>query len=238
MKRHRTAMTIIWMMAVAGLAAPSAYAAPAVQAAVGAGAAFPPPDPMENATHGERDTLIGPLDTLDIAVYRIDGLTRTVQVNSNGEIDYPLIGTITAMGKTADALATEIAAKLGARYVEAPQVTVFIKQSQSQKITVTGAVLKPGVYDATGRLTLMQAIAIANGTGEFANKRSVVVFRMINHRRTAGLFSLAAIQAGKVDDPEIYPGDAIVVAESNSKRRLHDIIGLAPLFVLLSPLGI
>lgn len=234
MKINFPVAALVWMAVIAvTIPASTQAAAPTPPLS---GSAFPPPDSIADVTQAQQEYVIGPLDTLDIAVYRVDSLSRTVQVDSGGDIELPLVGTIVALGKTPRQLSAEIAAKLQAKFIESPQVTVLVKSSLNQKITITGSVLHPGVYDAVGRMTLMQAVAVAQGTGELANKKDVVVFRMIDKRRVAAVFNLTSIEAGKVTDPQVYPNDIIVVAESGSKKTLHNIIGLAPLFVFLTPL--
>jgi polysaccharide biosynthesis/export protein len=75
---------------------------------------------------------IGPLDVLDISVFKVPDLGKTVQVDSNGTITYPLVGEIPAAGKTAHELERELAQRLGAKYLRSPQVTVIIKKHNSQ----------------------------------------------------------------------------------------------------------
>ena len=67
---------------------------------------------------------IGPLDVLDVTVLKVPDLSKTVQVDRNGNITYPLIGEIPAAGKTA----RELVQRLGAKYLSSPQITVTIKQ--------------------------------------------------------------------------------------------------------------
>ena len=71
---------------------------------------------------------IGPLDVLDVTVLKVPDLSKTVQVDRNGNITYPLIGEIPAAGKSARELARELAQRLGAKYLRSPQITVTIKQ--------------------------------------------------------------------------------------------------------------
>ena len=71
---------------------------------------------------------IGPLDVLDVTVLKVPDLSKTVQVDRNGNITYPLIGEIPAAGKTARELARELVQRLGAKYLRSPQITVTIKQ--------------------------------------------------------------------------------------------------------------
>ena len=221
------------MFAIVAPAAARAGQAPAVMSV----AKLPAPDLIANASASQPDYVIGPLDKLEIKVYPESDLGGEIQVDTSGKIEMPLIGSVMAAAKTPGQLGHEIAAQLGAKYLVSPSVAVEVKDSASQKYTVTGAVLKPGVYDALGQVTLMQAIAIAQGVNEYANDRNVVIFRTIHGARAAALVDLDEVEKGKVDDPQIYPGDVIVVATSASKRFIHNLIGVTPLLYFLHPLG-
>lgn len=196
---------------------------------------LPPPDLAANALQQQQEYVIGPLDTLEITVFQEQNLGGVIQVDANGNITLPLVGTMRAAAKTPTQLGDELAVKLGDKFLQSPQVRVVVKTSVSQRYTVSGAVAKPGVFDAVGRTTLLQAVANAQGVTEFANDRNVVVFRTVDKRRVAAVVSLADIQMGRIDDPEIYPGDVIVVSSSKSRKALHDIVGLTPLFFFLRP---
>ncbi|MDP3173313.1 MAG: polysaccharide biosynthesis/export family protein [Phenylobacterium sp.] len=194
---------------------------------------LPPPDPAASAAVQQQDYRIGPLDTLEITVFKVDNLNRTLQVDASGAIDFPLIGSVQASAKTPRQLGDEIAVRLGARYLQSPQVGVLVKSSQSSKFTVEGSVKRPGVYDIIGRMTLIQAVATAEGVDQFANLKTVVIFRTVDRQRRAAVVNLADIRLGKVEDPQIYPADVIVVPVSGSKRALQNVIGATPLFSLL-----
>ncbi|MFV3517366.1 polysaccharide biosynthesis/export family protein, partial [Mycobacterium tuberculosis] len=99
----------------------------------------------------------------------------TVQVDGNGTAAMPLIGSFNALGKTPAELSQIIKQRL-TRYIRNPDVTVSI-DTVSQTVTVDGQVAKPGAYPVTGRMTLMRAIASAQGSNEFADTSYVVVFR-------------------------------------------------------------
>ncbi len=146
----------------------------------------------------------------------------------------PLAGTIDARGKTAEELASAIEASLRGRYIRNPQVTVNIKSSVSQVVTVDGQVIEPGLYPVTNQMTLMRAIASAKGLAEFARQEDIVILRTVNGRRMAGLYNIAAIRNGVYDDPPIYANDVIVVGDSPQRRLFRDFVSLSPL--LAAPL--
>jgi polysaccharide export outer membrane protein len=199
-------------------------------------ASLPPPDSATFAIGQDEDYRIGAYDTLDISVFQVDLLSRTVQVDASGHIQFPMIGDMTVAGKTTHQVSDEIAAKLDQNYVRSPQVTVVLKDSASQKFTVEGAVKGSGVFPLQGHMTLLRAIATAQGVdNDTAKQRDVVIFRTVDHKRVAGLVDLAAVGKGKIDDPPIYAGDVIVVPTSASRRFMKDLIAAPPILFFLHP---
>ena len=190
------------------------------------------PDPTRQA-----DYLISPQDVLVVDVFQIPDLSRTVQVDSSGQILLPLIGQVAASGRTVAQLSNEVENKLGRKYLKDPQVTVTVKDYLSQKITVDGAVVQPGIYPIADNTTLLQAIALAHGPDQHvANLSRVAVFRNAGDKRTAAIFDLSNIRDGKAPDPQIFANDVIVVDTSGTKSFLHNVIGdIAPFFGLFRP---
>lgn len=183
---------------------------------------------------GDRQSLIGPLDTIQIDVFNVPDLSREVQVDAGGQIAMPLIGTIDARGRTAQELAQTIETALRGRYVRNPDVTVNIKSSVSQVVTIDGQVTEPGLYPVTNQMTLLRAIASAKGMSEFAKQDDVVILRTVNGHKMAGLYNIDAIRRGNYADPAIYANDVVVVGDSPVRRRFRDLVSLAPL--LAAPL--
>jgi polysaccharide export outer membrane protein len=177
--------------------------------------------------------LIAPSDTLQIEVFNVDAMNRTVQVDATGRVDLPLIGGVQAADRTASGLAKEIAQRLGDKYLQNPKVTVFVKSSATRRFTIEGAVKEPGVFEWQERTTLMQVIAKAKGADPSARIDRIMVFRKISNQRVAGIFNLTQIREGKVDDPEIYPDDLVVVSDSASARWWRAILGASPLYMIL-----
>jgi polysaccharide export outer membrane protein len=193
------------------------------------------PAPMRaDLSAPDRQSLIGPLDSISVDVFAIPEFTREVQVDASGRIAMPLIGTIDAGGKTAQELSTSIAAALARAGVKRPNVTVNIKDSVSQVVTVDGQVSAPGLYPVTNQMTLMRAIASAKGLSEFAKQDDVVILRTVGNQRIAGLYNIDAIRRGNYADPQIYANDVVIVGDSPQRRLFRDLVSLAPL--LAAPL--
>jgi polysaccharide biosynthesis/export protein len=103
-----------------------------------------------SATPGNHAYKVGALDVLDISVFKAPELSKSVQVADSGTINLPLINDVQVVGRTAQEIERDIAAKLGANYLQKPQVTVYVKEYNSQRVTVEGAVKKPGVFPVRG----------------------------------------------------------------------------------------
>jgi polysaccharide export outer membrane protein len=117
-----------------------------------------------------RDYRIGPEDLLDISVYEDERLNKTVRVGSQGDISLPLVGVLKVEGLTAVQLEREIADLLSEKYYQNPHVSIFIKEYRSQRISVIGAVDKPGVFDVMGQKTVLEGLAMAGGLKEDAGQ--------------------------------------------------------------------
>lgn len=192
--------------------------------------ALPAPDTTTaaGAYEGGTDYRIGAQDLLEISVFGIDDLSRTVRVNSNGQISLPLVGGVMAGGKTIPELEKSIGAALEKGYLQDPQVTVFVKEFTSQRVTLEGALNKPGIYPITGKTSLLQAIAMAQGVEELADLSGVVVFRQVDGKRMGAVFDLREVRTGNAPDPQIYGDDIIVVEQSGSKSAFRRFIQSVP----------
>jgi polysaccharide biosynthesis/export protein len=195
--------------------------------------AMPAPE-RKDLVAKDRPALMGPLDTIQVDVFNVPDLSRELQIDSSGRIAMPLVGTLDASGKTARELANDIEASLRGRYIRKPEVTVNIKSSVSQVVTIDGQVIEPGLYPVTNQMTLMRAVASAKGLSEYARQDDVVVLRTIDSRQYAGLYNIGAIRRGVYDDPPIYANDIIIVGDSPQRRLFRDLVSLSPL--LAAPL--
>ncbi|GAA0708185.1 polysaccharide biosynthesis/export family protein [Dokdonella soli] len=210
---------------------------PAVrQSAPGVPLSLPDSISAAGTYEGGSDYRIGAQDLLEISVFGVPDLGRAVRVNSNGQISLPLVGGVQAGGRTIPELERDIGEKLAKTYLQNPQVSVFVKEFTSQRITLEGSLRNPGIYPITGKTSLLQAVAIAGGLDPLADLEGVVVFRHVHGKKAAALFNLRKIQAGQNEDPQVYGDDIVVVEQSGSKTALRRFIEAAPaigLFLLL-----
>lgn len=186
-----------------------------------------------------RPQVLGPFDQISVDVFGLPEFSRTVTIDRSGNIALPLAGEIPAAGKTPTELAQAVTRSLRASHVRDPRVTINVTQVVSQVLTVAGQVRQPGLYPVTGRMTLMRAIARAQGVSDVAREDLVLVFRRVNGRDIVGLYDLRAIQRGLYEDPEVFANDVVQVDESRARRLFNLTIaasGLiaAPLIAILN----
>jgi polysaccharide export outer membrane protein len=155
---------------------------------------------------------IGPEDVLGVVFWREKDLTLDVTVRPDGVVTIPLIGEMQTAGKTPTVLASEIQ-KAAGRYLTEPNVTVIVRQINSRKIYITGEVNAPGAYPLTRPLTIVQAIALAGGVREFAERSDITVLRQEEGRTRALTFNYEDVARGRrlEQNLELRPGDTIVV---------------------------
>lgn len=195
---------------------------------------LPPPGEVHVQTLPE-DYKIAPLDKLTIKVFKADDISGDYQVDLAGHISMPLIGEVEAANITTTQLDEKLTQLLGQKYFEHPDVSVAIKESTANVVTVDGAVNQAGEYSVAGPVSLIQAVALARGTAEDANPRRVAVFRTISGQRQAAAFDLTSIRRGEASDPQIYPGDIVVVDGSRIKEAEKQIFESVPLLGLFRP---
>lgn len=187
------------------------------------------------STPGAAGYQIGAQDVLDIVVFKVPELTRTVQVADAGTVNLPLVGEAPVAGKTSQQIERDLAARLGAKYLRSPQVSVYVKEFNSQRVTIEGAVKKPGLYPIRGKGSLLQFIAMAEGLDREVASNTVMVFRTSDDQRIAAEFNLDDIRAGQAQDPAMRNGDVIIVPTSASKVVLSNFLKIAPALAAFRP---
>ncbi len=133
----------------------------------------------------QSDYLLGPEDVVEITVWGHDDLKRTASVSIEGAISFPMLGEIKAAGKSTQTLEKELAKRLGDGFIVNPQVTVAVKEFNSQKVFVMGEVNKAGLYPVTKENNLLYILSQAGGPTKDAGDE-VVIIRPKNPR-TAGI---------------------------------------------------
>jgi len=189
-----------------------------------------------SSTAPQAEYTIGVGDKLNIRVFQVPDLSfEELVVDTSGDIQMPLIGAVRAAGQTAGQTSALIAERLSARYLRNPQVTVTVTAAASQKITVDGAVTKPGVFEMRGSTSLLQAVAMAEGPTGVADLTKVAVFRTIAGQRSVALFDLQAIRQGRAADPTVLGDDVIVVDTSRMSAAMRGVVGSLPALAIFRP---
>jgi len=172
----------------------------------------------------DSDYKITPNDLLEIEVFGVSELKRTVRVNTSGQIAMPLIGTVSVAGLTpADAEALIALQYASKNFLQDPQVSIFVKEFTTQRITLDGALNKPGVYPLTGQITLLRALAMAGGGGQLADMENVMLFRMTpDGKSESQKYDVLKIRKGEAPDPMLQNDDVVVVNRNDARVTLRD----------------
>ena len=175
-------------------------------------AAAPAEEPGSKPSPEQRDYRIGPEDVLDIAVWNNTAISRTVPVRPDGKISLPLLNDMQAAGLTPMQL-REILNKKLAEYTPTPEVSVIVREVHSFKVSVIGEVKKPGRHELKSRATVLDALAMAEGVGEFAARGRIVILRSEGNslKRIPFNYNRVVSSDGELENFQLQPGDIIVV---------------------------
>ncbi len=121
------------------------------------------------------DYVIGPEDLLEVSVFELEGLNKTVRVSEEGMITLPLLGAVRAEGQTRRGLEEIVRSLLEEKYINSPQVSVFIREFRSRSVSVIGSVRNPGTYKLLGARTLIHMISEAGGLSDKAGPLLYVI---------------------------------------------------------------
>lgn len=176
-------------------------------------------------------------DVVSVRVYREPDLSLAdAPIGSDGTIAIPLAGQVRAAGRTTAELAEVIATALRRGFVNDPQVSVNVTKYESHRVTVEGAVKKPGVFLFMPGSRLSAAIAMAEGPDRVARLDQVAVFRPGEQGVMVAKFDYRAMQRGTMADPVLQPGDRVVVGTSGLSQFWQDVLKALPAFALFTQL--
>ena len=174
--------------------------------AIGADAISPPAGPADPGYQ------IGPEDILEISVWKEDGLKKEVLVRPDGGISFPLVGELSALGKTAGQLEAEIKQKLD-RFIPQPAVSVAVLKVTGNKIYVIGKVQRPGEFVAGRYVDVLQALSMAGGLTPFAAENKIKVLRKEGGKDIVLPFQYSKVRNGEQLEQNVMlkSGDVVVV---------------------------
>jgi polysaccharide export outer membrane protein len=156
--------------------------------------------------------IIGPMDTLEIQVWKEPDFSRQVLVRPDGKITLPLIGDILASGMNTMGLKALLSERLK-DFVSKPEVTVIVLESRSKNFYIIGKVTQPGTYPLNPDMTVLQAISVAGGLAEWADKESIRIIRRSGGKDEILPFDYDKVISGKSLEQNILlkPNDTIIV---------------------------
>lgn len=174
---------------------------------------------------------IRPGDRVSVNIFQEPELSQQdLIVDNAGAVTLPLIGSVQMGGRSTDEVSREIERAYGARYLRDPQASVTLRAAQPLTITVDGEVGQPGVYEIRPGYTLVSAVALARGTTPTAKFDEVLVIRTIDGQRAVARFDITAIRSGRDADPQMLPGDQVVVGFDRVRGAYRDVLQASPLF--------
>jgi protein involved in polysaccharide export with SLBB domain len=189
----------------------------AVAAAGLLGAGCPPRPPsqaLEAPTPIHTDTTMGPGDVFAVRVFNEPDLTNDYRVDSDGSIDYPLIGKVKVEGKRPAQIAAEIRLKLReGQFLRSPQVSVFVKEYNSKTIQILGQVQKPGRYPYYDNMSVVEALSLAGGFTPLAWRDRSLLTRIAEGKQITREIKLGDIVNGRERNLVLKPGDRINIPE-------------------------
>lgn len=156
---------------------------------------------------------VGPKDLLEIKVFGIDELNQTVRVSEEGKISLPLLGEIEVEGLTQNGLVLKLEELLRDKYLQNPQVTIFIKEYQSKRVSILGAVSSPGPVELLGRQTLLQVISEAGGLTNEAGSEIIIIRQLSDGTSTSLKISIddLILKGDPSLNIPLQPGDIVNV---------------------------
>jgi polysaccharide export outer membrane protein len=154
--------------------------------------------------------IIGAQDVLDISVWKEDQLTKTVPVRPDGKISIPLLNDVQAAGLTPTQLAMQITESLK-KFVTDPQVTVIVREINSQRVYLLGEVTRAGAYPLLPGMTVLQGLSSAGGFTQFANLKKIYVLRVENGKQEKFPFNYKHALESPDQNILLKAGDTIVV---------------------------
>lgn len=160
------------------------------------------------------DTTLGPGDVFDVRVFGEEKLSGKYQVGHDGAIRFPFLGVISVRGKEADQVATEISQGLQTgNFLREPHVSVFVVDSASRRISILGAVTKPGTFPIVPGMTVVQGVSNAGGFTPLASKDDTVVTRRVGGKLERYRIPVSEITRGDAEDFPLRAGDIVFVPE-------------------------
>jgi polysaccharide biosynthesis/export protein len=188
-------------------------------------------DVVPEVIKGYNPGAIQPGDRLAIRVLGEPDLSNDQYwVDGSGHVQVPLAGELQAGGRTAEELRDDLQQRLATTFIRNPQISIGIAEHAKFGVSVEGEVQKAGRFEVSPGLTLLGAVALAGSTTKDTKLDEIYIFRQIDGKKMGARFNLGLIRNGKDPDPQIIPGDVIVVGRSALRGTWHELLQASPLF--------
>jgi protein involved in polysaccharide export with SLBB domain len=156
---------------------------------------------------------LGVDDVFEVRVYGEPDLSNVYRVTPDGTIGFPLIGKVLVVGRAPADVAREVEARLGQKYLQNPQVTIFVREYKSRRFSVYGQVQRPGTFAYEEGITIIEAIAMAGGFTPMAAENDVQISRADRGRDETLKVRVVDVREGRAPAVRIRPGDKVFVPE-------------------------
>jgi protein involved in polysaccharide export with SLBB domain len=176
--------------------------------------AAPPTPPIDASAVQVGASTLGPLDVIEVRVYREQEISGVYQIGAEGDVVFPLCQRVVVAGLTPNGAAERFRACLADGFMRDPQVTVLVREYNSKKIFVFGEVQKPGTFVFQDGMSVVQAVTLAGGFTKTASQNSTSVTRRINGQEVKVKVNVQDIALGKAPNFTLEPGDIVFVPES------------------------
>jgi polysaccharide export outer membrane protein len=180
-----------------------------------AGPAYPPAP--RDASSSDYEYIIGPLDSVNIIVWRNPELSMTVPVRPDGKVTTPLVDDLPALGKSPTALARDIEKAL-AKYIRDPVVTVVVTNfvgPSSEQIRVIGEAAKPQILAFRKNMTLLDVMIAAGGLTDFADGNKASIYRVADGGKSYSVRVQDLVKRGDITaNVDMRPGDILIIPQS------------------------
>jgi polysaccharide biosynthesis/export protein len=150
-----------------------------------------------------RDYAVGPEDLLEVQLFGQNNLDRQVRVSGQGEITLPLVGEVQVAGLSPKSIEARLKDLYGSNYLRNPQVSVAVKEYRHQRVSVTGAVDKPGSYEIIGPRNLLEVLAMAGGLQDKGSAKAGDMVHIIRNQ--------SAYQTAKVAPAAGAEGETTII---------------------------
>ena len=188
-----------------------------VSAAVMLGCASPNPPAPQNLTGADYEYLIGPLDNLNIIVWRNPELSMSVPVRPDGKVTTPLVEDIQAVGKTPSQLSRDLEKALG-KYIRDPVVSVVVTNfvgSSTEQVRVIGEAAKPQVIPYRKNMSVLDVMIQVGGLTDFADGNAASIYRPSEGGKSYNVRLRDLVKRGDISaNVDLRPGDILIIPQS------------------------